>query len=117
MVCELGMSEAVGLLSYADADGAGDGAGAGGPRGHSEEAARTIDADARRLVDEAYGRARTVLSGSADALHRVARALLDRESVTALELEELALGDAQPERGTLAATSVAQGSGSPVPGP
>lgn len=104
------MSEAVGLLSYADGEGGGV------SRGHSEEAGRTIDAEARRLVDEAYGRARRVLAASDGALDRVARALLERETLTAMELEELA-SDAQPELGTTSAASVTQGSAASVSGP
>jgi len=85
MVCELGMSEALGPLAYNDGFGL-DGRG----RGYSEEAARTIDAEIRRLVDEAHRLARSVLASSRSALDDAASALLQRETLTAAELDELA---------------------------
>jgi cell division protease FtsH len=82
MVCEFGMSEALGQLAY------GQGAD-GPPRRYSEEAAATIDTEIRRLVDIAYGRAQAVLAASTTALDRAARALLERETLSAEELDEL----------------------------
>jgi cell division protease FtsH len=82
MVGELGMSDAVGPLSYGDAYA--------GSRQPSDETARMIDAEVRRLVDEAGAMAIGVLTRSRAALDRVAEALLERETLTLEEVEQLA---------------------------
>ncbi|HSH58486.1 MAG TPA: hypothetical protein VK988_02375 [Acidimicrobiales bacterium] len=57
---------------------------------HSEEEARLVHQETRRIARDAYERARAVLTASRDALDRVASALLERETITAVELEALA---------------------------
>ncbi|MDP8943936.1 MAG: ATP-dependent zinc metalloprotease FtsH [Actinomycetota bacterium] len=84
MVCELGMSEAVGPLPYPEKNGRAE------PPRVSEETARVIDVEVRRLVDEAEELARSVLLASREALDRVARALIERETLTLEDVEELA---------------------------
>jgi len=79
LVCDLGMSDALGPLPYGSADG----------RIPSEEEARLIHREARRLADNAYQRARAVLVASRDSLDGVGMALLERETVTAVEFEAL----------------------------
>jgi len=84
MVLELGMSEALGTLAYPD--GVEDG---GAWSRYSEGTAVTIDSEVRRLVGEAHARAHEVLRTSRAALDRVAAALLERETLSAAELEEI----------------------------
>ncbi|MFP5363585.1 MAG: AAA family ATPase [Thermoleophilia bacterium] len=88
MVRELGMSEVLGPIGYSD-DADAD--------GHvltpSDETTRLIDAEARKLVDEAAARADAVLRASRDALDRITAALLEAETLSAAKLEQLA-GDA-----------------------
>jgi ATP-dependent metalloprotease FtsH len=84
MVSQLGMSEAVGAINYAEE------VGYNGYRVHSEETARLIDSEVRRLVDEAGEMARRVLTGSRQSLDRVAEALMERETLTLEEVEEIA---------------------------
>ena len=83
MVCELGMSKAVGALP-ASADGH-----ARSP-GFSDETARLVDAEVRRLVEEAEELARAALRASRQALDRVADALVERETLTMEDVEEIA---------------------------
>jgi ATP-dependent metalloprotease FtsH len=78
MVTELGMSDGIGAVRVG--------------HGHSEETARRIDQEIRRLVDEADGQARAVLTDGRAALDRVAHALLDRETLS-LEDVEAVLAD------------------------
>lgn len=80
MVCELGMSETLGPAAYVSS---GDG------QHVSEEAARAVLAEVRRLVDEAYGNAREVLEGARSKLDLVAQSLLERETLTADDLARL----------------------------
>ena len=84
MVRELGMSDTLGPIGYPeDAD----------DDGHmltfSDDTARVIDAEARRLVDEARERASTVLRESRIALERMSAALLESETLTADEIEKI----------------------------
>ena len=92
MVGELGMSDAIGALSY------GEGRGARRP---SEDTARVIDLEVRRLVDEAEAMAVGVLTRSRGALNRVAEALLERETLTLAEVAEIAgpIPRSEPARG------------------
>ena len=85
MVCEFGMSEALGNVSYSG-NGLIDRAG---PPRYSEEESRLIGTEVRRLVDEARERAGEVLQESRATLDRIAQALLERETLSAQELEEI----------------------------
>ncbi|MFN4071769.1 MAG: cell division protein FtsH, partial [Thermus caldifontis] len=48
---------------------------------HSEETARLIDQDIRKILDEAYAKARQVLMEHAPAMHRIAEELLREETI------------------------------------
>jgi len=80
MVAVLGMSDAIGSISYG-----GEVTGDAGTV-VSDDTARLIDAEARRLVKEAEALAITVLTDARDSLDLVAQALLERET---LSLEEV----------------------------
>ena len=82
MVTELGMSDAVGPLSWGDAYA--------GSRLPSGDTARVIDAEVRRIVEEAGAMAIGVLTRWRGALDSVVDALLDRETLTLAEVELLA---------------------------
>ena len=89
MVCELGMSEALGAMSYFDETYAD---ARSGPPGYSEQEMMVIGEEIRRLVDEAMARATQVMIDSRPALERIAAALLEQETVSAGELEALVRG-------------------------
>ncbi|MGH9189535.1 MAG: ATP-dependent zinc metalloprotease FtsH, partial [Acidimicrobiales bacterium] len=81
MVCELGMGEGLSPLDYPD--GAAF-------HGRSEELDRAIEAEVGRLVDEAHAKALAVLTASREALESGAQALLERETLSAAELDAIA---------------------------
>lgn len=99
MVTELGMSEKVGPVTLhrrpttmlqvqeQTMNGRGD---------YSEATAQTIDAEVRRLLVDAYDRARAILLDDRAILDELARRVLDKEVVDRAELQEL-MGIA-PER-------------------
>ena len=93
MVCELGMSEALGGVTY---NGHGAGNGYHAAPSYSDEEARLIGEEVRRLIDEAHERSRRVLSESRASLDRIADALLERETLSADELKGLVDGTAAP---------------------
>jgi len=58
-------------------------------RNYSDEIAYEIDKEVRRIIDECYSRARQVLTDHHEVLDRIAKALLERESLTGDELDAL----------------------------
>ena len=56
---------------------------------YSEEIAREIDAEIRRIIEEAHRRARDVLTGNRERLDMVAQVLMDRETLDRGEFEAL----------------------------
>ncbi len=85
MITEMGMSEELGPLAYPD------GMSNGGPHpSYSDVSARKIDEEVSKLVDEAQRRSREVLNSQREALERVAQALLERETLSSQDLEEIA---------------------------
>jgi cell division protease FtsH len=58
-------------------------------RDFSEETAAAIDDEVRKLIDQAYRRARLVLSDNLPLLHKITEALLEKETVDAAEMEEI----------------------------
>ncbi len=93
MVSELGMSEKIGPINYAERQGS-DFLGTELLRGkiHSEETAREIDQEVTRFLNEAYERAETILRAHHRAVEEVARALLAYETVTGDEVQRILQG-------------------------
>ena len=58
-------------------------------RNYSDEIAYEIDKEVRRIIDECYSRARQVLTEHKVLLERIAKALLERESLESDELDAL----------------------------
>jgi cell division protease FtsH len=94
MVCEFGMSEKLGPVSYLEEEEhLFLGREIARTRNHSEETARAIDAEVRRFIDEAYARAREIISSRRDRLEAVAQALLKYETLTGDEIRSLLKGE------------------------
>lgn len=97
MVCEWGMSEAVGTLAIGET---GEEVFIGREwvqnKNFSESTARLVDSEVKRIVDEAHERCRVLLKDNEEALHRIAQALLDRETITGEELDLLLEGKELP---------------------
>ena len=69
---------------------------------YSEEFAREIDDEIRRVIEEAQERAGTVLSEHIDELHRISELLIERETIDKDQFERLLAGEPvfpEPERG------------------
>lgn len=90
MVTQYGMSERLGPMTYGtDEDEVFIGRDLARSRNYSEEIAAAIDQEMRRIVDKAYSQAEKLLSENIDKLHKVAEALLEKETLDAKEFEEL----------------------------
>ena len=61
-------------------------------RQYSEETVRRIDEAVRGLIEEQYGRVRTLLTEKREVLERVAETLLERETLTAEEFHKVVEG-------------------------
>ena len=88
MVCKLGMSEKMGPVAYGD-DEESVFLGrelAAHHDNYSDETARDIDREVRAIIDAQHQRVLRVLTENRDRLDRLARALLERET---LDLEEI----------------------------
>ncbi len=85
MVCEWGMSE-LGPLAYRKPGTAFESDRA---HGISEATAQRVDEEIRRVVMDAYDRARTVIDRNREAVRLLAEALLDQESLEADEIRAL----------------------------
>jgi cell division protease FtsH len=96
MVCEWGMSE-LGPLSFGKKEEQIFlGREIAQHRDYSESTAIQIDEQVRRLVDEGYRKARSIIEENSEALVRIAEALLEREVLDASELNDVIAGRALP---------------------
>ena len=89
MVLEWGMSERLGFVKYS----MGDDDKMVAEREFSEETARIIDEEVRRLSEEAYNDARDMLEERWEAVERVAETLLKFETLDADEVHRLIRGE------------------------
>jgi len=94
MVTEWGMSEKLGPLRYNEnQDEVFLGHSVARQQSISEATARMIDEEVRRIIDEAENKALQVLSDHMDDLHRLARGLLEYESLSADEVQRVLRGE------------------------
>jgi cell division protease FtsH len=99
MVTEWGMSERLGRLRYnANDEEVFLGHSVTRSQHLSEDTARLIDEEVRTIVEHAEAEARRVLAENIDALHRVAQALLEYETLSGEDTRRILRGEAV-ERG------------------
>jgi cell division protease FtsH len=111
MVCEYGMSRLGPLTFGKKEEQIFLGREIAQHRDFSEETARQIDLEVRRLIDEAYQSAHSIVETNADAMHRIAAALLERETIDAEEVKMLIEGkELPPLRSILASPTDTGGS-------
>jgi cell division protease FtsH len=90
MVTEYGMSDKLGPLALGKKDELVFlGREINEQRNYSDEIAFEIDKEIRRLIDEAYATATRILSTHQEKLDMIAMLLMDRETISGEELEEL----------------------------
>jgi len=93
MVCEWGMSEKLGPITYRkrpsevflgrDLTQRGE---------HSEATSREIDEEVKRLIEEAQKRAMGILEKNREKLEKIAKTLLEKETLTGEEIDEIING-------------------------
>lgn len=93
MVCEWGMSEEMGPLSYGKKEEQIFlGREFAVHKDYSEETAQRIDKEITRIVSESYKKAKKLLSDHIDILNKIATELLEKEVLNTTELDEIIQG-------------------------
>jgi cell division protease FtsH len=96
MVCEWGMSDRLGPLTYGEKqEEIFLGREIGMHRDYSETTAREIDEEIKRIVGESESRAEGIVKKNLAKLKNLARKLLDKEILTGEEIDEILKDDRQ----------------------
>jgi len=114
MVCEWGMSEKLGPLTFGQKDEQIFlGREFAQHRDYSENTAVLIDQEVSQLVSEAYEKAKKILQENIDTLHAIANALLEKETLLESDIDAIIAGavPAGGESKEKEAKSEAQGEG------
>ena len=94
MVAFYGMSKKIGPISYYDSTGTRDTF----TKPFSEQTARSIDDEVRRILDEAYECAREIIEKNNDKINTMADLLLEKETIYAEDIEPILGPSAQSQK-------------------
>ncbi|PVX49876.1 cell division protease FtsH [Balneicella halophila] len=86
MISIYGMSPVVGNFSYYDSTGQSDYSFS---KPYSEETAQKIDAEAKKMIEKSYERAKKILADNAEGHEKLAKLLLEKEVVFSEDLEQI----------------------------
>ncbi len=90
MVTRYGMSESIGVINYnSDDDEVFIGRDLAHAKGHSELVSGEIDKEVKRIIDECYGKAKSIILEHMEVLHGCADLLLKKEKIGRDEFESL----------------------------
>ena len=93
MVMRYGMSDKLGVMVYAENEGEVFLGRSVTKTTHiSEKTMQAVDAEIRRILDEQYNRARTLIEEHKTEMHRMAKALLDWETIDGEQIDEILAG-------------------------
>jgi len=99
MVTKYGMSKDLGPLAYgANEDEVFLGRQIARQEHMSEETSKRVDEEVKKIVDAGYNRAKKILTGKLDDLHKLAKALLMYETLSGKEIKDLIFKNIQPKR-------------------
>ena len=97
MVTKYGMSDNIGLICYDnDDDEVFIGRDLAHTRGYSEGVASAIDEEVKRIIDDAYQKAKTIIIENRSVLDACAKLLLEKEKISRDEFEALFDNSAAP---------------------
>jgi cell division protease FtsH len=94
MVTKWGLSERLGPIMYDEADQEVFLGMSGGvkPKAFSDGTACSIDAEVRTIIDDCFGTARRLLTENIDKLHAMANALVEYETLSADQIDDIMAG-------------------------
>lgn len=94
MVMRYGMSDKMGVMVYAENEGEVFLGRSVTKTTHiSEKTMQAVDAEIRRILDEQYKRARELIQGHQKEMHRMAKALLDWETIDGDQIDDILAGN------------------------
>ncbi len=94
MITEWGMSEKLGMIAYGDnSQEVFLGHSVTQAKNVSEATAREIDAEIKDIIDRAYAKAKRILTDKIEELHRLARGLLEHETLSGDEIRTILRGE------------------------
>ncbi len=97
MVTQFGMSDRVGMMAVGEREQEIFlGREFGSRREVSERTAELVDDEVKRFIDEAYEKARRILTDERELLERIALALLERETLDRADIDLMAAGKELP---------------------
>ena len=121
MVCEWGMTDALGAVSYDERSESGQYLGMQNYRekSYSDETAKAIDKEVRSLIDQAHKQALELLEKNRDKVQLMTDMLIEFETLDATDVKEIMDGswDAEAKRGRLKAADDLQMKTPPPPPP
>jgi cell division protease FtsH len=90
MVCQWGMSEKLGMVQYGDSNEyVFLGREMARSKDYSEHTAQEIDDEVKRIIDDAYKRAKDIIDANRDKLELIANCLLEYETLEGAQVEEI----------------------------
>ena len=99
MVTKYGMSKDLGPISYGEnEEEVFLGRSVTRQQNMSEETAKKVDLEVKKIVETGYKRAKEVLTEKIDDLHKLAKALLLYETLTGDEIRDLILKNIKPQK-------------------
>ena len=97
MVMKAGLSKELGPVSYGEnEEEVFLGRSVARHQHMSEETAKKVDLEIRKIIDKGYERAKKILTEKIEDLHKVAKALLSYETLTGDEINDLVLKNVYP---------------------
>jgi cell division protease FtsH len=94
MITEWGMSDKLGMIAYGDnSQEVFLGHSVTQNKNVSEATAREIDSEIKEIIDRAYAKARRLLTENVEELHRLARGLLEHETLSGDEIRTVLRGE------------------------
>ena len=94
MITEWGMSDKLGMIAYGDnSQEVFLGHSVTQNKNVSEATAREIDGEIKDIIDRAYAKARRILTENVEELHRLARGLLEHETLSGDEIRTVLRGE------------------------
>ena len=90
MICQWGMSDKLGMVQYGDANEyVFLGREMARSKDYSEHTAQEIDDEVKRIIDEAFKRAKEIIDDNRDKLEVIANCLLEYETLEGSQVEEI----------------------------
>lgn len=121
MVCEWGMSDALGTVAYDERSESGQYLGLSGyqERTYSEETARKIDEEVKKLIQTAYQKALEILEKNREKVQLMTDMLMEFETLDSTDIKEIMDGswDIERKRSRLKTAEDLQKSKTPPPPP